>query len=167
MVDTLEKGLGNFAEIICQLTGKCIKNQKGSGAAGGIPIGMGAFLDAEIVPGANFVMDILSFEQHVRWADLVITGEGKFDSQTFWNKAPYAVAKCAKKYRKPVIGIAGSTEPTGNNMFDGVFSIINQPCSLDYAIKNTDKLVYNTARELACFILAVNSYRIELKNGIK
>jgi len=157
MIDVLEKGLQNFSNITLQVTGKSISELKGSGAAGGIAAGMVAFLNAEIVQGADFVLDTLSFEHHVRWADLVITGEGKIDSQTFWNKAPYVVAQYAKKYAKKVIGIAGSTEPLGKTVFDGVFSIINQPCNLEYAIQNADKLVYNTAKELASLIFALNN----------
>lgn len=155
MIDVLEKGLENFAEIIRVLTRKSVATLKGSGAAGGIAAGMVAYLNAEIVPGANFVLDTLLFDQHVRWSDIVITGEGKIDNQTFGNKAPYAVALRAKKYGKKVIGIAGSTEPLKQSIFDGTFSIITQPCSLEYAIQNADCLVYNAAKELACLLFAV------------
>ena len=97
MVKLLEQGLENFAKITRLLTGNSVASQKGSGAAGGITAGMVAYLNAQIVPGADFVLDTLSFDQHVKWADLVITGEGKIDNQTLWEKAPYAVAMRAKK----------------------------------------------------------------------
>jgi len=156
MVDMLENGLKNFAEITRKYTGKSVIQLKGSGAAGGIPAGLYAWLNAEIVQGANFVLDTLLFDQHVWWADLVITGEGKIDSQTFWNKAPYAVAKRAKKYEKPVIGIAGWAELTNTSFFDGIFSIINKPCSLEEAIDNVEQYIYETTMELARFIIAIS-----------
>jgi glycerate kinase len=161
MVELLEKGLENFAKVTRLLTGKSVATIKGSGAAGGVAAGMVAYLNAEIVPGADFVLDILSFDQHVKWADLVITGEGKIDNQTLWNKAPYVVAKRAKKYGKKVIGIAGSIELLEQTLFDGVFSVINQPCNLEYVIQNVDSLVYSAAKELASMIIAVKSQSLE------
>lgn len=155
MVDMLERGLNNFAEITGKYTGKSAIQLKGSGAAGGVPAGLYAWLDAEIVPGADFILDILSFDEHVQWADLVITGEGKIDNQTFCYKAPYAVARRAKKYGKKVIGIAGSIEPLNNNLFDGIFSVINKPCNLSQAMNETDSLVFNAVKELAKLIYAI------------
>ncbi len=156
MVVGLEKGLANFAGIIRATTGKSVDTLEGSGAAGGISAGMVAFLNAEIVPGADFILDTISFEQYADWADLVITGEGKIDSQTLCNKAPYAVARRTRKYGKKVIGIAGSTEHLEESPFDGIFSIINHPCTLDYAIQNAGNLAYGTAKELARLISGVS-----------
>lgn len=153
MVEMLEQGLANFAQIAQTVTGKEIASLKSSGAAGGISAGLAAFLHAEIVPGADFVLDTISFDQEVQWADLVITGEGKIDNQTCWNKAPYAVAKRAVKGRKPVIALAGSVESLDQRIFDAAFSVVNRPCTLEEAISNADKLVYDTARELASWLL--------------
>ena len=69
-----------------------------------------AFFNAEIVPGADFILSQINFEEHVKWADIVITGEGKIDSQTLNNKAPLAVSKMAKKYNKPVFALAEEYE---------------------------------------------------------
>ncbi|MGD9555852.1 MAG: glycerate kinase [Mangrovibacterium sp.] len=155
MVSLLENGLRNFADFTETRTGKPVTDIKGGGAAGGIAAGMTGWLNAEIVFGGNFILDLIAFDQHVGWADLVITGEGKIDSQTFWNKAPYAVACRARKQGKKVIGIAGSIEYSDQSLFDGVFSIINQPCDLKMAVKNAESLVYHAARELAGLIVAV------------
>jgi glycerate 2-kinase len=155
MVDLLERGLNNFAEITGKYTGKSAVQLKGSGAAGGLPAGISAWLNAEIVPGADFILDIVSFNKHAQWADLVITGEGKIDHQTIENKAPFAVAKRAKNYGKPVIGIAGWTELTNTSFFDGIFSIINKPCSLEEAIEDVEQLIYGTAIQLAKIIFSI------------
>jgi glycerate kinase len=156
MVEALEINLMNYADVIRAYNGKEVTTLKGGGAAGGISIAFSAFLNAPIMAGADFIMDIISLDESIKWADLVITGEGRIDNQTLMNKAPYVVAQRAKKYGKPVIALVGSVSLTDGNVFDGVFSIINQPCNLDYAITNADKLLYNLAKELACFIIAIN-----------
>jgi len=152
MVVQLENGLKNWADILQTKTGKEITNIAGTGAAGGISMPLLSFFNAEIVPGADFVLSLLNFEEHVKWADFVITGEGKLDSQTLSNKAPFAVSKRAKKGNKPVFAIAGSVEKEAAEAFDGVFSIMNELMTVDFAIKNAARLLYDCtfkfAREL-------------------
>jgi glycerate 2-kinase len=126
MVNQLEKGLGNWAGILKNESGKTLVNLKGAGAAGGIALPLVAFYHAEIVPGASFILSQLDFEKQVEWADLVITGEGKLDSQTLNNKAPKAVADAARKAGKPVIAIGGTVQKEISNAFDGVFSITSR-----------------------------------------
>ena len=65
-----------------------------------------AFLDAELKPGIDIVIEVVELEEAIKDADLVITGEGKIDSQTIYGKAPIGVAKIAKKYNIPVIAVA-------------------------------------------------------------
>ncbi len=156
MVEQLEKGLKNWSEVIQELTGKNYSNIKGAGAAGGMAVPLMAFLNAEIVPGAEFVLSQLNFEEHVKWADIVITGEGKIDNQTLNNKAPLVVSKLARKYNKPVFAIAGKTEKEASSAFDGIFSLVNGPMTLDYAMKNARHLVYNFSFEMAKLIHKLN-----------
>lgn len=89
-------------------------------------------------------------------ADLVITGEGRIDSQTIHGKVPVGVAKIAKRYHKPVIGIAGSlTADVGvvhQHGLDAVFSVIYSVCSLDDALENAAENVRLTARNIAATI---------------
>ena len=65
-----------------------------------------AFLDAELRPGIEIMIEIVKLEQVIKDANLVITGEGKIDSQTIYGKAPIGVARVAKKYNIPVIAVA-------------------------------------------------------------
>src|SRR5690606_37675539 len=109
MVDTLEKGLKNWQELLFLETGRNFASN-GFGAAGGIALPLVAFFDATLEMGASFVLNILDFEKHVKWSDMVITGEGKIDSQTNNYKAPFAVAQMARKCNKPVYAFAGSKE---------------------------------------------------------
>jgi glycerate kinase len=143
MVIQLENGLKNWADILLKKTGKKITEIEGTGAAGGISMPLLSFFNAAIVPGADFVLSLLNFDEHVKWADVVITGEGKLDAQTLNNKAPFAVSKWAKKENKPVFAIGGSVEKEASAAFDGVFSIMNEFMSIEFAMKNATRLLYD------------------------
>ncbi|MCG6188365.1 glycerate kinase [Maribellus maritimus] len=157
MVPQLEKGLENWSEVIQKQTGINYSNVKGAGAAGGIAVPLMAFFNAEIVPGADFILSQINFKEDVKWADIVVTGEGKLDSQTLNNKAPFAVAKMSRKYNKPVFAIAGKTEHQASKAFDGIFSLVNGPTTLEFAMKNAGELVYNFSYELAKLIQKLRS----------
>lgn len=149
MVKILESGLENWANIIQTSTGKKVKDWAGTGAAGGISVPLISFYDAEIVSGAGFVLSKLELETHVKWADIVITGEGKIDNQTFNNKAPFAVAKMANKHKKPVYAFAGIAETGSSEYFDGIFSISAKAESVEYAINNARDLLFEFSLEFA------------------
>jgi glycerate kinase len=155
MVEELEKGLKNWGNLLSEEAGKDLQDIKGAGAAGGISLPLIAWFNAQMVPGANFVLNELEFDKHVQWADIVITGEGKIDSQTANNKAPYAVAQVAKKYNKPVLAIGGAVEGSISSVFNGVFSLVNGPVTLEYAMVNAKKLLYELCVELAKTMVAV------------
>ena len=159
MVETLEKGLSNWAELIRSETGKDLRYIPGSGAAGGIAVPLIAFLNAEMVAGADFVLNQLNFEESVTWADVVITGEGKIDSQTLNNKAPYAVAQASKKQNKPVFAIGGRVENEALSAFDGMYSLVNGPILLEEAMLNSKELLYNFTIQLARTLLSVSKLK--------
>ncbi len=156
IVVELESGLKNWAEIITGLTGKKPETIEGSGAAGGIAVPLLAFYNAEIVPGANFVLTQLNFSEQVKWADIVITGEGKIDAQTLNNKAPFAVAKVAGKYNKPVFAICGIAETEVKLPFNKIVTLISESVSMAYAIKNARAVLFNVSVELVKTILQLN-----------
>ena len=155
MVEVLEKGLAHWEKVLETTSGKKLANLKGAGAAGGIALPLVAFFNAEIVPGAAFVLSRLNFEKAVEWADLVITGEGKIDSQTLQNKAPKTVADLAHKTGKPVIAIGGKVEKSVSEAFDGTFSFVSGPVSLEESIDKAEELLFNFATELARLINAL------------
>jgi glycerate kinase len=143
MVIQLENGLKNWANILHNKTGRNIDEINGTGAAGGISMPLLSFFNAEIVPGADYVLSLLNFEDHVKWADIVITGEGKLDAQTLNNKAPFAVSRWAIKENKPVFAIGGLVEKEAAVAFDGVFSIMDESMSIEFAMKNAGQLLYD------------------------
>ncbi len=110
MVKELDEGLSHLADVIKRDLGKDIKDVPGAGAAGGLGAGLMAFLNAKLRPGIELVMEALRFEEKVKDATLVITGEGKIDRQTAYGKVPVGVAKVSKKYGVPVLAIGALVE---------------------------------------------------------
>jgi glycerate kinase len=149
MVVRLEKGLKNWRDLFYKKTLKDLANIPGTGAAGGISIPLLSFFNAEIVQGAGFVLSLLNFEEHIKWCDAVITGEGKIDAQTLNNKAPFVVSIWAKKHDKPVFAIGGSVEKEAAIAFDGIYSIMKESMDVEFAMKNAERLLYGCVIGLA------------------
>lgn len=103
----LDAGLNHLALRIQSEIGIDIRNLAGAGGGGGFGGGAVAFLNASLRRGTEVVFEYTGFEQQVRAADVIITGEGKMDSQTLRGKVVAGVAAIAKKYNKPLIGVAG------------------------------------------------------------
>ncbi|GGK01487.1 glycerate kinase [Lentibacillus kapialis] len=122
-----------------------VMNEKGSGAAGGLGAGLLAFCNAEIHSGVNKILEKTKLEDHIQNADVVITGEGKMDSQSVYGKAPIGVAKIAQKYNVPVIAIVGSEGSDIREVYkhgiDLVIDIINKPMDLKKAMENACELI--------------------------
>ena len=106
-VGILDAGLESFAEVILNTTGIDVRNLSGAGAAGGMGGAFKAFLGSELLPGAEMVLDAIGFDALAAGADLVITGEGRMDSQTLMGKAPYSVLRHSSKLGVPTVAIAG------------------------------------------------------------
>lgn len=153
MIEFLDKNLSHYAEIIKRDLSIDIINTPGSGAAGGLGAGIMAFLNASMKRGIDIVIELTDLEQKIKDADLVFTGEGMIDFQTAFGKAPFGVAKIAKKYDIPVIAIAGGigkdAETLYSKGFDSIFSIVDGPMTLDNAIENSSILIERTAERIA------------------
>lgn len=108
IVERLEEGAANFANVIKEHTGKDITHIKGSGASGGVGASMSALLSAKIKSGINLVMQYSSIEQNLKeGVDMVITGEGRMDNQSLNGKVPLGISKLCAKYNIPVIAFCG------------------------------------------------------------
>ena len=145
MVIELDEGLRNYSNIIKKDLGKDIKDIKGAGAAGGLGAGLMVFLNAEMKSGIDIVIESTELEEKIKSVDLVITGEGSIDFQTQFGKTSYGVAKLAKKYNKPVIGICGTIgEGVGvlyDHGFTSIFSIGDKPMTLEESMERTPELI--------------------------
>jgi len=152
-IDRLDTALVHYAQIIARDLEVDVLELAGGGAAGGMGAALYAFCGAQLRRGIEIVTDALQLDACVADADLVVTGEGRMDSQTIHGKVPVGVAKVAKRYHKPVIGIAGSlTADVGivhEHGLDAVFSVIYTICTLDDALKNAAENVRMTARNVA------------------
>lgn len=96
MVAVLERGLENYAQVLLAATGQDVTAMVGGGAAGGMGAAARVFLNATLKSGIDIVLEAVHLEEALRDADLVITGEGRMDSQTVGGKAPVGVARIAK-----------------------------------------------------------------------
>lgn len=153
MVRQLDRALEHYAKIISRDLDIDVLNLPGGGAAGGMGAALYAFCGAELRRGIEIVTEALNLDELVRDADLVITGEGRIDSQSIHGKVPIGVAKVAKRYNKPVIGIAGSlTRDVGivhQHGLDAVFSVLYTVCTLEEALENASDNLQVAARNIA------------------
>jgi glycerate kinase len=136
IIEELDESLAYFAKIIKRDLNKDIKD---------------AFLDAELKSGIEIIIEIVKLEQAIKDADLVITGEGKIDSQTIYGKAPIGVAKIAKKYNVPVIAVAAIIGDDADIVHQyGISSLISvsgQPMRLDESLPNKVSLIKNSIKQ--------------------
>jgi glycerate kinase len=108
MVQSLDAGLRHFAEVSARKMGSDFSQMQGAGAAGGLGYAFKEFLNASLERGVEMVLDAIGFDELIAGADLVITGEGRVDSQTLTGKTPFGVAQRAIRQGIPVIAIGGS-----------------------------------------------------------
>jgi glycerate kinase len=161
-VKILDKGLMIFSEIARKDLGKDISNLKGAGAAGGLGAGLVAFLDAELKPGTEIIIEATSLGEKIKDADLVITGEGAMDNQTYYGKSAFGVAKLAREFNVPVITINGSVDISYNDiekekqkLFSGNFDTVRKIMTLEEAIKNGEQDLFLSAREILNFYISI------------
>ena len=103
-----------------------------------------SFCNAELRPGFDVVAEAVELEEKIKSADVVITGEGKLDSQTLEGKAPAGVALLARKFGKRVFAVVGRAAPDrqARDIFDGVYE-------LGGSTSQARELLRERARELA------------------
>ncbi len=138
MIKDMDFWLENYAEIAKTVSNKADKDYPGAGAAGGLGFAFLAFLNAELKSGIQIVMEENEIEKEIIDADIVVTGEGRLDSQTVMGKAPIGIAKLAKKYGKKVVAFSGcvtdDAEICNLHGIDAFFPIIRGITSLEDAL---------------------------------
>ncbi|MGV7962931.1 glycerate kinase [Photorhabdus tasmaniensis] len=153
MVKELDAALRHYGEKIEFLTKTKVMDVPGTGAAGGMGASLLGWLNAKLQPGIDIVISTLELEKVVQGADLVITGEGRIDSQTVYGKTPIGVACIAKKYAIPTVALVGGMSQDYNVVhehgLDAVFSIMPGVCSLSDALACGHQNLRVTARNVA------------------
>jgi glycerate kinase len=156
MVALLDENLKHYARIVTQELGTDVEFVPGAGAAGGTGAALLAFMKAELHSGIDIVLAALGLESIIADAALVITGEGRLDSQTINGKVPVGVARLAKRHGKPVIAIAGSLSPDVAIVYehgiDSAFGAVNRVCTLHEAFDFAASNIKLTARNIAALL---------------
>lgn len=152
MIEILDNNLKHFAQIIKRDIGMNILNIPGSGAAGGLGGALMAFFNAKSRPGIGVIMELTKFEEKIKDATLIVTGEGATDYQTLYGKVPFGIAKVAVKYNKPVICISGTLGNGYEQLYDvgiaALFSIVNRPMSLEEAMAKGEELLEKASKNV-------------------
>ncbi|ETI59766.1 glycerate kinase family protein [Marinomonas profundimaris] len=156
MIEQLDKTLAHFADVLVQSGFADHRLDPGAGAAGGMGLGAKVFLNAELKPGIEIVMDTVGLANKLQGADLVITGEGRIDGQTVFGKTPMGVLKQANAQKIPTIGIAGSLGNDADAILAygmlAIFPIIPALDSLDNVLSQAESNLINTSRNIASIL---------------
>lgn len=154
MVAMLNDGLEHFSSVVKRVTGKDVSDIPGAGAAGGLGGGFVAFLPARLERGIEMVLDAISFDERIRGASLIITGEGRVDFQTLTGKTPYGILKRARRQGIPVVAIGGSVvlgeKETSEAGFAGVYAVTPSDMPLEEAMKPETAVrnIYDTVKNI-------------------
>lgn len=164
-VQTLDAALAKLSEVALKQTGKDMATVKYGGTAGGAAAGLYAFINAKLVNGIDYFLQLTNFDSALEKCDLVITGEGSLDEQTLQGKGPFGVAYRANSKRVPVVGLAGKVPLQKNDALQQYFHVLlaigNQPVDLPTAISQTADNLVRTAEQLGN-LLSVGKSAIHL-----
>ena len=160
MVNQLDRALTNFARVVREELGRDVSEQPRAGAAGGLGAGLMAFAQAELTSGIDMVCQVLEFDRHLEGADLVITGEGRADLSTIYDKAPVGVARKSEARGIPTVVLAGSLgrgyEELYQHGISGLVCIGDRPMSFERSLARTEELL-SAAAERTLRLLRVGS----------
>jgi glycerate kinase len=150
-IATLENGLKNLAAQFVHHQYKDIAQLAGSGAAGGVGGGAVALLNAQLLSGIQFFIELTSVEEDIRTCDLVITGEGKLDRQTAQGKVVSGICQLAKKHQKPILLVCGDAEqPIPDELgIHQLYTIREQVDSLEIAIATAATQLQQIGQQIA------------------
>ena len=152
VVRELDAALSRYAAVAAAATGRDVANEPGAGAAGGLGGGLLLFTRARLRPGVAIVLEVTRFDEIVKGADLVITGEGRTDAQTAMGKAPVGVAAAASRHGVPVVCLAGGLCDGADLVLakgvDALASAVPAPMSLEECLASGAGLVEAGAARL-------------------
>jgi glycerate 2-kinase len=156
-VGILEKGLRHLSALVMKDTGFDADKYPGTGAAGGAALFLMAYGRGVLRGGFDIVGEMTGFREAVRSADLVITGEGKIDTQTAYGKAVASVAKIARIENKPLILVGGLLEGERRVLKDqygasGIFSLMDLARNSENSIKNARQYLTETGGRITDFL---------------
>ncbi|MFV0381977.1 MAG: glycerate kinase [Breznakia sp.] len=135
----VEEGMRNYAKQFAN-HGIVLDNLVGGGAAGGIGAALQAVLHARLQSGFSSLLAYMDIEKQLQDSDLLITGEGQSDKQTWFGKVPVALIEVANKYNVPTVCISGALGVEYKKLYDkgfiGIYSIADRAMSFEQAIQS-------------------------------
>ncbi|MFP4177639.1 MAG: glycerate kinase [Acholeplasmataceae bacterium] len=144
MQNILEQNMTRYADVVEKHFERTYRFVPGAGAAGGFGFGAMAFLKADIHSGIDYMIRLLDIEEKIKESDVVIVGEGRLDRQTRYGKAPYGIARLAKKHQKRVIGIFAVSEDLRDIEFlDDVHVIVPKYADLETSLSDPKRALRN------------------------
>ena len=159
MVRRLDDGLRQLAALLERDVGRDVLNLPGGGAAGGFGAGAAAFFASPLQMGIDVVLALTDFDRRAADAALVITGEGRLDSQSLQGKVVVGVARRAKALGVPVAALVGGSDTDVAAVYgegvSGVFPINPLPQPFSEVRAHCRENLRFTAENLMRFYRAV------------
>lgn len=146
-VKRLERGLAHWVSILEHTSGKSLRNEPGTGAAGGAALPLLAFCQTEMVPGVDVVFEAVDLPEKVGDADLVITGEGRLDHQSMMGKVVGSVARLCHGTHVPCVAIVGTVDPTATAATSALDRVYALDCPLDETASRLESIAAQVVRE--------------------
>lgn len=148
-IEILENNMKHFSDVLTKKLNKDNTFIPGAGAAGGVGYAAYTCLNAKIVSGFSIVKDLSQLEKRIKHADLIMTGEGHFDAQSDFGKAPVEVAKIAKKHHKKTIGIFGGSDHLKHPLFDEIYAFAPNYAQKAEAMKHPKTILNKVLIDIA------------------
>lgn len=137
----LDEHLTRYAELTEAVIPSADRTLAGGGAAGGLGYAMATYLESELLPGIDAILRLTGAADSIQTSDLVITGEGRLDLQSFMGKAPSGVASIAKAAGVPCIAFAGRVDATSEELcnigINGAYPITPEGMPLEVAMQRS------------------------------
>ena len=144
-VEVLEKSITHFASLV----GGQYATKPGAGAAGGFGFMAYAFLKADAHSGIDLILDLVDFNSKISGADAIITGEGRFDSQSVQGKAPWGILQRASKSSIPTYLVCGDADTHHASGFAGIYTLTSIETNIEKCIANPAPLVTQLGASIA------------------
>jgi glycerate 2-kinase len=152
-VETLERDLRHWSQLVANSTGRDDAQRAGAGAAGGTGFAALALCNAAIKPGIELILDLIDFERRIAGTDLVVTGEGSLDEQSLAGKAPVGVARAAVRAGIPVVAVAGRLQLSVARLREagilGGYALTDLEPDVDRCIANAGPLLRRLGGQIA------------------
>lgn len=155
----VDNEINRVASIIQNAFNKENIEKSMAGAAGGLGFAFMTVFNADFYNGIEKVLEMIDMESKIKNANLVITGEGKIDRQTYFGKAPIGISNLARKHGKYCFAVTGSNGLVNENYsdaFDYIFELTYGPMTLEESMKNAEKLIEIQGRQIGRIVGLMN-----------